>query len=91
MMVNSFTPTSGGAWTSMTITWANLTVAVAVILNGNSGAIYHGELRHPDHGRGVDRRPGARKIDSIWVFLEARVVDPTNNLGERSLSCAVLW
>jgi len=32
-----------------------------------------------------------REMDSLWVFLVQRGVEPTNNRAERALRCGVLW
>jgi transposase len=32
-----------------------------------------------------------REMDSLWVFLTQRGVEPTNNRAERALRCGVLW
>jgi transposase len=32
-----------------------------------------------------------RELDSLWVFLAQRGVEPTNNRAERALRCGVLW
>jgi transposase len=32
-----------------------------------------------------------REMASLWVFLRAQGVEPTNNRAERALRCAVMW
>jgi transposase len=32
-----------------------------------------------------------RELDSLWVFLDHRGVEPTNNRAERALRFGVLW
>jgi transposase len=32
-----------------------------------------------------------REMDSLWVFLEVKGVEPTNNRGERAIRFGVLW
>ena len=32
-----------------------------------------------------------REMDSLWVFLEVRGVEPTNNRAERALRFGVMW
>jgi transposase len=45
--------------------------------------------RQDDAGRLVRRL--LREMDSLWVFLTQRGVEPTNNRAERALRCGVLW
>ncbi|MBF0507498.1 MAG: IS66 family transposase [Deltaproteobacteria bacterium] len=46
---------------------------------------------HRQDKAGVFARLLIKEIDSLWVFLEVQGVDPTNNLGERTLRFGVLW
>ena len=32
-----------------------------------------------------------REVDSLWTFLDAQGVEPTNNIGERSLRLPVIY
>jgi hypothetical protein len=32
-----------------------------------------------------------REMDSLWIFLTQRGVEPTNNRAERALRFGVLW
>jgi transposase len=45
--------------------------------------------RHDDAGRFARRL--LREMDSLWVFLAQRGVEPTNNRAERALRFGVLW
>jgi len=47
------------------------------------------QQRSDEAGRLVRRL--AREIASLWVFLRAHGVDPTNNLAERGLRFGVIW
>jgi transposase len=45
--------------------------------------------RPDDAGRFARRL--LREVNSLWVFLVQRGVEPTNNRAERALRCGVLW
>jgi transposase len=49
--------------------------------------------RHHDRGdeAGKFARRLLREMDSLWVFLEVRGVEPTNNRAERALRFGVMW
>jgi transposase len=44
-----------------------------------------------DDDAGQLARSIAREIESLWVFLDEKGVEPTNNRAERALRFAVLW
>jgi transposase len=44
-----------------------------------------------DDDAGNLARSIAAEIESLWVFLDERGVEPTNNRAERALGFAILW